>query len=71
MKPEHPKSSAFKDEHWMTADEVQRFFKISRSTLYRWCKQKQLPYTTMGGTRYYPKYFTLNLMQHNMRWEDL
>ncbi|WP_308993963.1 helix-turn-helix domain-containing protein [Mariniflexile litorale] len=52
----------FKDESWMTTNEAQQFFKVSRSTLYRWCKTKLLPYTLMGGTRYFPKHFIENLM---------
>ena len=56
------KPKRFKDEFWMTPDEAQQFFKVSRSTLYRWCKAKQIPYTLMGGTRYFPKHFIETLM---------
>ncbi|MBP0904959.1 helix-turn-helix domain-containing protein [Mariniflexile gromovii] len=57
LKPNH-----FKDEIWMTTDEAQLFFKVSRSTLYRWCKYKHVPYTLLGGTRYFPKHFIETLM---------
>ena len=69
--PNLHRSKTFENEHWMTAQEMQHFFKISRSTLYRWCQQKQLPYTVMGGTRYYPKHFTSQLMEHNLQNKEI
>ncbi|WP_027136731.1 helix-turn-helix domain-containing protein [Gaetbulibacter saemankumensis] len=59
------------NEQWITQDELQLFFKISRSTVYRWCKQNQLAYTVMGGTRYFPKQFTLNLLAHKLKNKEL
>jgi len=52
----------FKDETWMTLDEAQQFFKVSRSTLFRWCQTKKIPYTLIGGTRYFPKHFIKTYM---------
>lgn len=55
-------SKPFQGEHWMTSNEAQQFFKVSRSTLYRWSKAKQLPYTKIGGVLFYPKTFIEQLM---------
>ncbi|MFG6686513.1 helix-turn-helix domain-containing protein [Mariniflexile sp. HNIBRBA6329] len=55
-------SKEFKGEHWMTSNEAQEFFRVSRSTLYRWGKTKQLPFTKIGGVLYYPKAFIEALM---------
>jgi excisionase family DNA binding protein len=61
------KPHRFKDETWMTTNEAQEFFKVSRSTLYRWCKTQKVPYTIIGGTRYFPKYFIETLMHHQLK----
>lgn len=63
----HFNQAPFKDEYWMTSDEAQQFFKVSRSTLYRWCKTKQLPYAKQGGVLYYPKIFIEQLMKHKVQ----
>lgn len=57
----------FKDELWMTSDEAQQFLKVSRSTLHRWCKTKQLPYTKLGGVLYFPKLFIEQLMARKLQ----
>jgi excisionase family DNA binding protein len=59
---QHLNHQRFKDESWMNVEEAQEFFRISRSTLYRWCQIKELPYTMIGGTRYFPKNFIENVM---------
>ena len=59
--------TTFKNELWMTSDETQLFFKVSRSTLYRWCKNKQVPYTKLGGVLYFPKTFIEELMVHKLQ----
>ena len=56
----------FKDETWMTFDETKKFFDVSRSTLYRWCLNKKIPYTLIGGNRYFPKHFIKTLMGHQL-----
>ena len=61
----------FKDETWMTTYEAQKFFQVSRRTLYRWCKTKKLPYTIIGGTRYYPKHFIETIMAQQLRNKPL
>ena len=58
--------TTFKDEHWMTSDEAQHYLKVSRSTLYRWCKTKQVPYTKLGGVLYFPKSFIEQFMGRKM-----
>ncbi|MGE5943935.1 MAG: helix-turn-helix domain-containing protein [Flavobacteriales bacterium] len=35
---------------------------VSRSTLYRWRKTKQLPFTKLGGVIYFPKMYIQQLM---------
>ena len=59
--------NAFKDELWMTSNEAQQFLKVSRTTLYRWCKTKQLPYTKQGGVLYFPKVFIEQLLVHKLQ----
>ncbi|MFI0431300.1 helix-turn-helix domain-containing protein [Mariniflexile sp. HMF6888] len=59
--------SSSNEELWLTSAEAQQFFRVSRSTLYRWCKTKKLPYTKQGGVLYYPKKFIEQLMINRMR----
>ena len=65
--PNHLNPTTFKNEQWMTSDEAQLFLKVSRSTLYRWCKNKQLPYTKLGGVLYFPKIFIEQLMRTKLK----
>ena len=64
-KPLNP--TAFKNEQWMTSDEAHLYFKVSRSTLYRWCIKNQLPYTKLGGVLYFPKIFIEQFMTHKLQ----
>lgn len=59
--------SSSNEELWMTSAEAQQFFRVSRSTIYRWCKTKKLPYTKQGGVLYYPKIFIEQLMINRMQ----
>ncbi|MCF8272319.1 MAG: helix-turn-helix domain-containing protein [Flavobacteriaceae bacterium] len=61
------KPTTFKDDYWMTSDEAQHFLKVSRSTLYRWCKTKQLPFTKMGGVLYFPKVYIQQLLGYKLQ----
>lgn len=63
--------SSSNEELWMTSAEAQQFFRVSRSTLYRWCKTKKLPYTKQGGVLYYPKLFIEQLMIDRMQNKNL
>jgi len=54
------------DESWMTSYEAQVYLQVSRRTLFRWCKTKKLPYTMIGGTRYYPKRMIAWLMRQRL-----
>lgn len=57
----------FKNEQWMTSDEAQHYLKVSRTTLYRWCKTRQLPFTKLGGVLYFPKVFIEQLMARRLQ----
>jgi len=59
--------TTFKNEQWMTSEEAQQFLKVSRTTLYRWCKNKQLPFTKLGGVLYFPKVFIEQLMERKLQ----
>lgn len=56
----------FPNEVWLTSDEVMLFFKISKSTLWRWNRDQQLPRCLVGGTHYYPKHFIEKFMMHKL-----
>lgn len=58
----------FSNEVWLTSEEVMLFFKISKSTLWRWNRDQQLPRCLVGGTYYYPKHFIEQLMLHKLEW---
>ncbi len=57
LNPKH-----LKDEVWITSAYALQYFKVSRSTLYRWRKNKQVPYTKVGGVIYFPKIYIQQLM---------
>jgi predicted DNA-binding transcriptional regulator AlpA len=57
----------FKTEIWITSAYALQHFKVSRSTLYRWRKSKQLPFTKLGGVIYFPKTYIQQLMGHNLQ----
>ena len=54
--------TTFNDDYWMTSDEAQVLLKVSRSSLYRWRKTRQLPYTQIGGILYFPRTYIKQLM---------
>ncbi len=56
------KPIVFYDEHWMTTADAMACYMVSRRTLQRWCNKKQIMYVIMGGTKYYPKKFTEQMM---------
>jgi excisionase family DNA binding protein len=56
----------FKNETWMTTADAMAYLKVSRRTLQRWCADKQIPFTFIGGTKYYPKEFIDHLLQLKM-----
>lgn len=62
LNPKH-----FKNEIWITSAHALELFKVSRSTLYRWRKTKQLPFTKLGGVIYFPKTYIQELMGHNLQ----
>jgi hypothetical protein len=52
------------DDVWLDAADVKRIFNISDSTLYRYRKDKTVPFSKLGGKILYPKrFFTKSLMQ--------
>ena len=55
-------NSHFSDEHWMTTADAMAYFKVSRRTIQRWCKSKQLLFMQLGGTKYFPKKFSEQMM---------
>lgn len=56
------KPTIFNDEHWMTTADAMAYFKVSRRTLQRWCQDKEIPFSYVGGTKYFPKKFMERLM---------
>lgn len=60
-------ASNLPEEEWMTTEQVQAFFKISKTTLWRWNQTQQLPRTLIGGTHYYPKQFIQKLMLDKLK----
>lgn len=56
----------FKNETRITSANALQYFKVSRSTLYRWSKTKQLPFTKLGGVIYFPKTYIQQLMGQNL-----
>ena len=45
------------NENWLDAFEVKQLLKISDSTLWRYRKEKQIPYSIVGNKILYPKSF--------------
>ena len=43
------------DIEWMEEQEVMDWLRISRSTLYRWRKNRVIIYSKLGGRTLYPK----------------
>lgn len=60
--PHNSHRDQFNDEHWMTTADAMAYFKVSQRTLQRWCHDKKVLYTLVGGTKYYPKKFIERLM---------
>ncbi len=56
----------FQGEEWMTTADAMAYFKVSRRTLQRWCSGKEIPFTFVGGTKYYPKLFIERLLTTKM-----
>jgi hypothetical protein len=52
-KPKINRSKALKDEHLLKDEQIRALFGISQSSLYKWRKNKQIPFFKMGGTNYY------------------
>jgi excisionase family DNA binding protein len=40
---------------WMTTEDVEEFFQVSTSTVYRWVSDGKLPAYTVGGVRRYKR----------------
>jgi excisionase family DNA binding protein len=52
----------FSDEHWMTTADAMAYLKVSRRTIQRWCNDKHILYTSVGGIKYFPKKFLEQMM---------
>ena len=46
---EHPNQQPNPSAEWLTLGDVQRMFRISRSTLYRWTHKQGMPVRQVGG----------------------
>lgn len=53
--------SLLKNEVWLTTEEAMEYLNVSRSTIYRLRKQKNIPNIKLGHIPMYPKYL-LNKM---------
>ena len=62
--------SSFPDEDWVTSEEIMRFFKISKTTLWRWNSNQQLPRCMIGSTYFYPKKFIQQYLFHKLQLPD-
>jgi len=58
--------SSFPNEEWVTSAEIMRFFGITKTTLWRWNQDQQIPRCLIGGTHYYPKNFIQQFMLHKL-----
>lgn len=58
--------SSLPDEDWVTSAEIIRFFGITKTTLWRWNQNRQIPRCLMGGTHYYPKNFIQQYMLNKL-----
>lgn len=49
-------ASQLKDEVWLTTEDAMELLKVSRSTLYRMRKNKEVPWDKRRRSPMYPKY---------------
>lgn len=50
---------------WLSAHELSKMIKIDRQTIYRMCKQKQIPYSRFGYAYRFSKEKILKWMEKN------